>query len=282
MPALALITDSTADIPAAEAERAGVRIVRARAAFEEHAFNDGDLRAGELYGRMRSERRAPRPFGVPEAAWREAFDAALREHDAVLCLVMPFDVSPSFTTASAAMLSMDEPPIKILNPGVASSGLCSFVLSLAEGVKAGWGLPRALIAVDEIEPLCDTLFVPADVEWLDRAGRLRLIEDRIGEINEGIPVVRVGTRITGVAAAESQEAALSRAVETAGQRAGDGTPLIVTIDHADNADLAERAAKMVTDRWTVERVVVTEISATIGSQVGPGAVGIGVAPVARK
>src|SRR5688572_5030562 len=115
MPALALITDSTADIPAAEAERAGVRIVRARSAFEEHAFSDGELDAATLYGRMRAEGRAPRPFGVPELEWRAAFEAALAEAESVLCLVMPFDVSPSFTTASAAMLSMDDAPIKILN-----------------------------------------------------------------------------------------------------------------------------------------------------------------------
>lgn len=282
MPALALVTDSTADIPEAEAAQAGVRVVRARSAFEEHAFSDGELSAGDLYGRMRTEVRAPRPFGVPEAAWRVAFDEALRDSDAVLCLVMPFDVSPSFTTACAAMLSMDDVPIKILNPGVASAGLCSFVLSLAAGAADGRDLARALVAVDEIEPLCDTVFVPADVEWLARAGRLQLIEDRIGEIGDGTPVVRVGTRITGVALAASHQAAIAKAVESAGQRAGDGTPVIVTIDHADNPDLAQRFAKMMEARWNVERVIVTELSATIGSQLGPGTVGIGVAPVARR
>jgi DegV family protein with EDD domain len=282
MPALALITDSTADIPVAEAEEAGVRIVRARSAFEEHAFSDGDLDPATLYGRMRDEGRAPRPFGVPELEWRAAFDAALADAGSVLCLVMPFDVSPSFTTASAAMLSMDDAPIKILNPGVASAGLCSFVLSLAGGAQEGWDLARALVAVDEIEPLCDTVFVPASIEWLERAGRLQLIEDRIGEIGDGTPIVRVGTRITGVAVAETHQAAIAKAIDTAGQRAGADTPLIVTVDHADNPDGAQRAAKMMASRWNVERVIVTELSATIGSQLGPGAIGIGVAPVARR
>jgi fatty acid-binding protein DegV len=104
MPALALITDSTADIPAGLAAKAGIRVVRARSAFEEHAFSDGELPASELYGRMRAEGRGPRPFGVPETEWRAAFDAALTEARAILCLVMPIDVSPSFTTPSAAML----------------------------------------------------------------------------------------------------------------------------------------------------------------------------------
>ncbi len=281
MPALALITDSTADIPAELAAEAGITVVRARSAFEEHAFSDGDITPADVYRRMRAEQRAPRPFGVPETEWRAAFDAALKDARAILCLVMPFDVSPSFTTASAAMLSMDDPPIKILNPGVASAGLCSFVLSLAAGAAEGWDLPRALVAVDEIEPLCETVFVPADTEWLQRAGRMQLIEDRVGELGDGTPVVRVGTRVTGVAIGDSHAAALRTAVDTAGQRAGDGTPLIVTVDHADDAELAERVGEMMRKRWNVERLIVTELTSTIGSQLGPGAVGIGVAPVAR-
>ena len=281
MASLALITDSTADIPAPLAEKAGVRVVQSRAAFEEHAFDDDEQPASALYARMRAEQRAPRPFGVPESSFKAAFEEALADSREILCLVMPFDVSPSFTTASAAMLSLDAPNIKILNPGVASAGLCSFVLSLSAGVRAGSNLARTLAAVDLIEPLCDTLFVPADLAWLERAGRLQLIEDRIGEIGSGTPLVRVGTRITGVACADTHELALKKAVDTAGLRAGDRTPLIATIDHADAPDLAARVATMMRGRWNVEQLIVTELSATIGAQLGPGAVGIGVAPVGR-
>lgn len=281
MAALALITDSTADIPAGLAIEAGVSVVQARAAFEEHAFNDDEQPASALYARMRAEQRAPRPFGVPEPAFKAAFAEALAQSPEVLCLVMPFDVSPSFTTASAAMLSLETGGIKILNPGVASAGLCSFVLSLSAGVRGGWTLPAALAAVDKVEPLCDTLFVPSDITWLERAGRLQLIEDRLGEIGGGLPVVRVGTRITGVAIGDSHELALKKAVDTAGRRAGDETPVIATIDHADAPELADHVAGLVRDRWNVEQVVITELSATIGSQMGPGAVGIGIAPVER-
>jgi fatty acid-binding protein DegV len=35
-------------------------------------------------------------------------------------------------------------------------------------------------------------------------------------------------------------------------------------------------------RWPIAELVVTELSATIGSQLGPGAVGIGVAPLPGK
>ena len=59
-------------------------------------------------------------------------------------------------------------------------------------------------------------------------------------------------------------------------------PMIVTIDHAANPALAGRMADAAKARWHVAELIVTELSATIGSQLGPGAAGIGVAPMPRK
>jgi DegV family protein with EDD domain len=282
MPGLCLVVDSSVDLPASVCEELDVVVVRARYAFEEHAFADGELSPTAFYQRMTNEGRAPRPFGVPEAEFSRVFRQGLDQGRPVVCLVMPFDVSPSFTTACAAMLGLDLEDsgsrIKIFNPGAASAGLCSLTVSLGAVARAGCDRDKLLAAVDEFGPMCDTLFVPADVAWLERAGRLPLIEDRIGEIAGGVPVVRVGTRITGVALAGDRQQALQRAVATVAARAGTGRSLIVTIDHADAPDAAAEMTEMAQASLDIARLIVTELSATIGSQLGPGAVGIGVAP----
>jgi DegV family protein with EDD domain len=281
VPTLTLITDTTADLPMELQRELGIRVVPASAAFEEHAFVDGELPPAAFYARMEAEQRAPRPFGVREELFRKAFAEVLDAAGTVLCLVTPFDVMPTFTTASAAMLTLDRPGIKVANPGVASAGLCSLLAVLGTGVQAGWGLERVLGAIDALEPRCVSLFVPADNAWLERSGRLAMIEDRIGKIEGGAPVVRVGTRVTGVALTDTHNAAIDRAVALAGKRAGEGARLVVTVDHAANPALAETVAAKMCDRWPVERLIVTELSPTIGSQLGPGAVGIGVCPAAE-
>jgi fatty acid-binding protein DegV len=54
----------------------------------------------------------------------------------------------------------------------------------------------------------------------------------------------------------------------------------VTIAHALNPAAAERAAGLARETYPVERLIITELSATFGSQLGPGAAGIGIAPAA--
>jgi DegV family protein with EDD domain len=284
MDPVALVCDSTADLPPRLAVELGITVVRASFAFDEQRYLDGDLTAPDFYARMRTSAHLPRPFGAAERAFAEAFNAGLARAESVTCLVMPFDVNPSFTTAAAAMLAIrDEKPdaqIKILNPGVASVGLASLLVALGVPGRARCSGPELANLADDLGPRCDALFVPAEVAWLERTGRLPLIEERLGAIDGRVPVVRVGTRITGVALEPTHAAALQCAAKRCGSRAGPGVPLIVTIAHADAPDRAQSVAALVREQWDIARLEITELSATIGSQLGPGTIGIGTAPAA--
>jgi len=277
MPRIVLVTDSSAGIPGAVAAEAGIVVVQGTFALGDTTLLDGELAAAELYQRMAADGAAPRPFGVSEPAFRAAFEAVFAACDEPFCLLTPFDVNPSFTIANAAMLSLDDVDMKVVNPGVASSGLCSLLLTLSEGLVRGWDRRELLDAIDSLAPRCDSVFVPASAAWLERSGRLALIRDRLGDVDGGHLVVRVGTRITGVALAETRDEALARAVAAVGQRAGDG-PVVVTIAHAAAPDAAWALEQFARAELPVAQLVVTELSATFGSQLGPGAVGIGVAP----
>ncbi len=284
MDPVALVCDSTADLPPRLADELGIIVVRASFAFDEQRYFDGELSARDFYARMRTSPHLPRPFGAAERAFADAFTAGLARAEQVTCLVMPFDVNPSFTTAAAAMLAIKdaqpEAQIKILNPGVASVGLASLLIALRAADHARCSGPEVAALADELGPRCDALFVPGETEWLGRAGRLPMLEERLGPIDDNVPIVRVGTRITGVALALGHEAALEAAARRCGARAGAATPLIVTIAHADAAERAQAVAALVRQNWNVARLEITELSATIGSQLGPGAIGIGTAPAA--
>ena len=279
---VALITDSVAGLPPESAAEFGIGLVPASFAFEDERMLDGALPSAQLYARIARDARPPRTFGATERAFRSAFDAALEHAQCIVCLVTPFDVSPAFTTASAAMLAIqDERPevsVRVINPGVGSAGLASLLVSLACGVAEGWDAEAVARAVEALEPRCDTAFVPADTVWLERAGRLQLIEERLGTLDGDLPVLRVGTRLTATARAVTHEAALQQAIESVGIRAGAGTSLNVTVVHAGALGLAEEAADRMRHTYPIDTLLVGDLGATIGSQLGPGTIGIGAAP----
>ncbi|HMO53346.1 MAG TPA: DegV family protein [Tepidiformaceae bacterium] len=174
-------------------------------------------------------------------------------------------------------IQFDEPEarIKIVNPGVGSAGLASLLVTIANGGLGG--LEEALDAIERLEPLCDTIFAPADTCWLRTSGRLSMIEERIGQLESDVPVVRVGTRITGVARASEDNFAASLA-SAAVRRAGPARHLNVTIAHAEAEERATKVEAAIREAASVASIETVPLLASIGAQLGPGAVGLGVAP----
>jgi DegV family protein with EDD domain len=276
-----LVTDTTTCLGDEAAAELGIAIARGSFAFADERTVDGEQAWRAAYERMRAGAGLPRAFAPAEAAFLEHFRPAAVRGEAVLCLVTPFDVSPSFTTASAAMLTVqDELPearIKISNPGVGHAGLGALLTTAAALVRRGMDLDALLSALDELEPRADALVVPESSAWLEAAGRLALVEEKLGDLEGDLPVLRIGTRVTGVARASSHEAALAAAIDKVGQRAGQAS-LNAVVAHAGAPGLAEEAADRLRGRYPVERLIVTELSMAIGAVVGPGAIAIGVAP----
>jgi DegV family protein with EDD domain len=270
----ALVTDSTADLP----DGSGPVVVPAHVAFSDRNFSDAEITAAEYYRRLRSSADAPYLSCPSEDEYRAAFEKVLTDAGSVLCLVTPFDMIPSFTSANAAAVTLRPATIKIINPGVPSAGLGALLLSLQEGANAGWDVTRLIDAVDDLAPASDSMFVPASLDWLDRNGRLKLIEERLGELGDDLIVVRAGTRLTGVAVAASRDEIHDRLLTEVGRRAGGSRPMVVCVDHAQNPEDAALIAGQARQRWDVVRLEMTELSPTFGAQLGPGAVGVGVAP----
>jgi len=279
---VAIVTDSTCEIPPEAAARHHITVAPAKFAFEQRAVADGSLPWPSFYARMADSAEAPQTFGTSEDDFFAAFEAALTLGEEVLCLLTPFDVSPSYTTATGAAIGCAAGAVNIENPGMASAGLGALLLSVAAGVAAGWSRAELAAAIDRVEPMAETLFVPASLAWLERSGRLALIEDRLGVLGEALPVLRVGTRLTGASAGETQEAALAQAVELAGARAPEHAPLVALVVHASAPDLATAVQRQLAQRWKITYAITTDLTSTIGSQLGPGAIGIGVAPVATS
>ncbi len=281
MQPVALVTDSTAGIAPAAATELGLGVVPCSAAIGDAREPDFGPAAHDFYHQMANSSQPPRTFAPAEAAFRAAFESGLESSDSVLCLLAPFDVSPAFTTATAAALAIeyDRPGarIKVVNPGVGSAGLGALLLALAP-LAPKLPLTALLELVDELAPRCDALFVPGTPEWLERGGRLALIEDRLGPLAGGIPVVRVGSRLTGVELLAAGADPAPERVAAASRRPGHAEAVNAVILHADAPELASRVEGALRARHQVTRLLVSELTPTHGSQLGPGTVGLGLCP----
>jgi DegV family protein with EDD domain len=156
------------------------------------------------------------------------------------------------------------------------------VLAAARSAAAGADPATVARTAQEIAEATRTFFVVDTLEHLRRGGRIGSAAAVLGSALAVKPVLHVQDgRVVPLEKVRTTARALNRLVQRAVEAAGQG-PVSIAIHHLAAADKAERLAAEIRDRLPQLRELhVSELGAAIGAHVGPGAVGIVVAPFWR-
>ena len=140
MARVAIVTDSTADLPPAVAAAHGIRVVPLFVRFGDAEFRAGvDLSTDEFWARM----LAPdAPFPTTAAAapgtFRETFEACFADGaEAVVCITIGSKLSATFKSADLGAGMLPDREIHVVDSTTASMGTGLLVLLAAEMAEAG-------------------------------------------------------------------------------------------------------------------------------------------------
>jgi DegV family protein with EDD domain len=279
---VAIVTDSTASLPAAHPCLFRVAVVPLRLLAGRLIADDGDAAAvaaveeeaarGE---RLTTARPPPARF---DAAYRAAAAAGARA-------VVSVHVSTLLSgTADSAALAADSAPIpvRVVDARTIGGGLGLAVLDAARAADAGHGPEEIAARAGRYAAGTGSFFALDDADALLAGGRnpagpplpstaaTRLVVRPILRIRSGqiVPVERVRT----------WAAAIDRLAELAGGFAG-GQAVDLAVEHANAAtraaDLADRLAAVIPQ---VKRAYLIQASAAIVAHAGPRMLGVTVAP----
>src|SRR3954464_5588835 len=169
------------------------------------------------------------------------------------------------------------PPV--VDPGAAAVGAGFAVLAAARSAAAGVGAAAVARTARETADATRTFFVVDTLEHLRRGGRIGPAAAVLGSALAVKPVLHVQDgRVVPLEKVRTSARAMNRLVQRAVEAAGQG-PVSVAVHHLAAAERAERLAAEIRDRLPQLRELhVSELGPAIGAHVGPGAVGIVVAP----
>lgn len=281
---LAIVSDSSVDLPAAELARLGIEIAPLQVAFSTEFFRDDVLERAEFYRRLKDEPRLPTIAAAMPADFLGAYRKARERAERILCLINPFESCSTYTAAySAAVVAKrdNQIDIDVLNTGRALTALGAVCIAAGEMAARGASSAEVVSAIEEATPHIDTFYAPATTEYLRRDGRISLYEMNVGPLRGMLPLIRVWGRVAVIGKAKTQAENIDRMLELAEQELA-GNEAIVVVTHGNNAsgaaDLAERAKK----RLRCSKLVITELGPSAGAYCGEGTVGLGFCPSLQK
>lgn len=271
-PFTAVVTDSAADVPAALAERYGIRVVPAILVMNGRSLPDGSgISRQAFYEAMPSMVRPPTTSSPsPEmfaAAYQEAFDSGASE---VVSIHVAGQLSGIVAMAQRAAEAFPG-KVEVVDSGQVSLGAGFQVLAAARAAAAGTPLKEVLAAVDAIRRRIRVVAMIDDLEYLRRSGRINWLRSSLAALLH----IRLLIELTdGVVRRLGQVRSRARAIEALVDTAlgwGDLHELGVLHSSAlrDARDLAARLAS----RATQEPLVV-DVTTVIGTHVGPRSLGL--------
>lgn len=284
MSRIALVTDSTAMLPAAQAAERGITVVPLQVIVGARAYEEGvdpEATPETIAEALRDYRPVSTSRPTP-SAFLETYERLARDGaDAILSIHLSSELSGTYESAQLAAREASV-PVRAIDTRQLGMGTGYAVLAAADVVAAGGSFEQAAGAALARASRTTSLFYVDTLEYLRRGGRIGTAAALLGSalavkplltLEDGRITTREKVRTAGRAVARLEELAVE---------AAEGHPVDVAVAHLAAPDraagLADRLRERLAANLEGRDVFAGEIGAVLGAHVGPGMVAVVLAP----
>ena len=279
MSVVAVITDSTADLPPEVAAGAGIRVVPLYVQFGDEEFQAGvNLTTEQFWTRLLApDAPFPKTAAPSPGTFKATFEACFADGaDAIVCPVIGTKLSGTFSSATLAAQALPDREIHVIDTG--STSMSTGIPALMAAEMAAAGASGADIAAYIRSRLPDVdLFVAVDtLDYLRKGGRLTAAQAVIGSMLSFKPIITVVDGLV-VNAERQRTRAKARAVviERIAAKPIERLSILHTPTSTPEEVAAFRAELLAAIPGGVdpERITVGLIGASTGPHLGPNLMG---------
>lgn len=269
-----IVTDSTADLPAAVAEQAGISVVPAYINVGDRSYIDGvELSRQSFYENLAAYDPPPTTAAASSGTFAATYEQLSAEGaTAIISLHLASDLSGFYNAARLGAESAESVPVHVVDTRSISMGVGLQALAAVDAAGSGASTDDILAMLDHMRPRTVVYAAIDTLEFLRRSGRISMTEAGLGTLLRVKPIVEVfdGVVITAkrVRTRRRVPGAMLNLLQSC------GAIQQIALLHTNAPD---RAAALRTDfqpHISAERdPIIAEVGPGIGSHVGPNGIG---------
>lgn len=188
-----IVTDSTCDLPADEAERHGITVVPLSVFFGDEGLLDGvDITAADFYDRMTAYKGLPRTSQPSVELFQDAYRSLAGDGVEIVSIHVSSKLSGTLNAASVAReVVKDEVHVDLIDSYNVSLGLGLIVLEAARAAQAGATVPEVVATARRAMDRVSVHVVVDTLEYLQKGGRIGRARSFLGSVLSIKPIIRV-------------------------------------------------------------------------------------------
>jgi len=275
---IALITDSTSDIPREWIEQYDITIVPLTIIFGERLYLDGiDLTAEQFYERLPGEAHHPTTSQPSPQVFLDTYrQAAARGAQEIVVVTISSAMSGTILSARQAAEEAAI-PVCVIDSKSTAMGLGWQVIAAARAREAGGGLEAMQAAVEQARQNLAFYVTLDTIEYLSRGGRSMEAARLLDSFLRIKPLVYVRPdtgRVTPSVPARSRKGAIDGLYKEFFRHIDTSRPLHITVQHSGAPDEAQALADRVRREYSPKELFVAIASPVLGVHAGPCALAL--------
>jgi len=266
----AVVTDSTADLPAEWRDRYKIEIVPLKVLFGKETFRDQvDMTSEEFFIRLAASSSLPTTSAPSPGEFADVYRRLAKDHDGCISIHIGSRLSATAEAARVGAQQVEGFTVNVIDSQSVSMPIAFLCRIAAESAT----LEEATQAVEQRVLKCRVLALLDTLRYLEMGGRLSRAQAMIGTMLDVKPLLLVSedAEIKPVDRVRTRSRAIPRMVEFFRSE----QPVEhVAVMHAQAKEDAERIASDLRSEFPDREITIGQIGCVLGTHTGPRALGI--------
>jgi DegV family protein with EDD domain len=273
-----IITDSSADLPEALANKLGISIVPLSVHFGAERMPNG-FSAREFYRKMRESKDLPTTASPCPHDFLTMYKEA-GEQDDILVLCLSSNMSSTYQSALIAKEMYEEEghtnSIEVVDSLSVSLGLGLLAVKAAKQALTDTAISELTQKVKQYVKEITTYFTLDTLENVIKGGRLDRLRGTVASVLNIKLLMRIGDEgtVEVTEKVRGMQNALNRIIEKIGEKHHDFENAILAIAHSNSEERALALKERILARFPFKEVILAEMGPLIGTYAGEGGIGV--------
>ncbi len=273
MSKIAIVTDSTSDIPKNMAKELDIKVIPLTVIFDKESFlDDGkDITISEFYKKIRSSEKLPTTTVPSPKYFIETYTDILKESESIISIHISSKMSGTVNSAEMAKKEMPGKDIEIIDSEYVHLPLGFLVLKAAQLAQEGKSKKEILKGIYDLKPKIKVLFVPSTLEYLKKGGRIGKAKGLIASLLEIKPILTIHDgEVSQFKTVRRWSQAKTELIESMKTMVKNPQNLVVAIGDSDAKEDAEEMYERIKETFNPKRILRVDIGTIVGTHLGPG------------
>jgi len=273
---VAIVTDSTAYLPADQVKQYGISVAPQILIWGDKTYLDGvDIQPDEFYARLKTATVMPSTSQVSIPTFQKIFQELTDQGKQVLAILISTKLSGTMDSATQARAALAKAPIEIVDSNTTAMAMGFIILAVARAAEQGASLAECKKLAETGRGHTGVIFAVNTLEFLHRGGRIGGATRYLGTALQLKPILEVRDgQVEAVERVRTRNKSLSRLVEMVEERIGDKTPVRLASLHANAPEDARVILEQASAKLNPLEKMLAQVSPVVGTHAGPGTVAL--------